>query len=123
MSKRDDTSVTYSSGNVFADMGLSNPDDRLVKARLASRIYDVIEARGWTQKHAASVLGVSQPDVSKVTRGQVGEFSVSRLMSFLAKLDNRVTITISSDELPTQEIAILEAGSISKKTPRPELSK
>ena len=106
MSDRDDTSVTYGSGNVFADMGMSNHEDRRIKARLASRIYDVIEARGWTQKHAASVLGVSQPDVSKVTRGQVREFSVSRLLGFLTKLDNRVTITLSSDELPTQEIVI-----------------
>lgn len=106
MSERDDTSVTYGSGNVFADLGLPNPEERLVKARLASRIYDVIEARGWTQKHTAEVLGVSQPDVSKITRGQLREFSVSRLISFLAKLNNRVTITLSSDELPTQEIVI-----------------
>ena len=106
MSERDDTSVTYGSGNVFADMGLSNPEDRLVKARLASRIHDVIEARGWTQKHAAGVLGVSQPDVSKIIRGQLREFSLSRLMGFLAKLDNRVTITVSSEGLPTQEIVV-----------------
>ena len=110
MSDRDDTSVTHGSGNAFADMGLANPEDRLVKARLASRIYDVIEARGWTQKHAAQVLGVSQPDVSKVTRGQLREFSVSRLLGFLTKLDNRVTITLSSDELPTQEIVIAADG-------------
>ncbi len=122
MSKRDDTSVTHGSGNVFADIGLSNPEDRLVKARLASRIYDVLEARGWTQKHAASVLGVSQPDVSKVTRGQVREFSVSRLMGFLAKLDNRVTITLSSDELPTQEI-VIAVGEAVAKTVQTEISR
>ncbi len=111
MSKRDDTSVTYGNGNVFTDMGMSNPEDRLIKARLASRIHDVIEARSWTQKHTAEVLGVSQPDVSKITRGQLREFSVSRLLNFLAKLDNRVTITVSSSELPTQEI-IIATGSV-----------
>ena len=110
MSKRDDTSITRGSGNVFADLGLPNPEERLVKARLASRIYDVIKARGWTQKHTAGVLGVSQPDVSKITRGQLREFSVSRLMDFLAKLDNRVTITLSSNELPTQEIIVAAAN-------------
>lgn len=98
--------MTYGSGNVFADMGLPNPEERLVKARLAGRIHDVILVRGWTQKHAAGVLGVSQPDVSKITRGQLREFSVARLLGFLAKLDNRVTITLSGDELPTQEIVI-----------------
>lgn len=122
MSERDDTSVTHGGGNVFADMGLSNPEDRLVKARLASRIYDMIEARGWTQKHAAEVLGVSQPDVSKVTRGQVKEFSMSRLMGFLAKLDNRVTITLSSDELPTQEI-VIAAGEASAEKVQAEISR
>lgn len=113
MSERDDTSITRGSGNVFADLGLPNPEERLVKARLASRIYDVIEARGWTQKHTAEVLRVSQPDVSKITRGQLREFSVSRLMGFLTKLDNRVTITVSSDELPTQEI-VVAAGALTE---------
>lgn len=115
MSERDDTSITRGSGNVFADMGAPNADEKLVKARLASRIYDVMKARGWTQKHTAEVLGVSQPDVSKMTRGQLREFSVSRLMSFLAKLNNRVTITVSGNELPTQEIVIAAAGTITEK--------
>lgn len=115
MSERDDASITRGSGNVFADMGAPNADEKLVKARLASRTYDVLEARGWTQKHTAEVLGVSQPDVSQITRGQLREFSVSRLMSFLAKLDNRVTITLNSDELPTQEI-VVEAN-ITEETP------
>ena len=102
----EDNSVTVGSGNVFADMGLPNPEERLLKARLAGRIHDVIEARGWTQKRTAEVLGVTQPDVSRITRGQLREFSVARLLSFLTKLENRITITLKSDDLPTQEIVI-----------------
>lgn len=46
LSRRDDTSITRGSGSVCADLGLPNPEERVVKARLASRIYDVVEAQG-----------------------------------------------------------------------------
>lgn len=96
------------SGNVFADLGLPNPEERLLKARLASAIYDIIEERGWTQNHSAEVLGVSQPDVSKMTRGILKDFSVERLLAFLGKLDQRVTITLHDEKavLPPKEIVI-----------------
>ena len=96
------------SGNVFADLGLPNPEERLLKARLASAIYDIIEERGWTQTHTATVLGVSQPDVSKLTRGILKDFSVERLLAFLGKLDQRVTITLQDETavLPPKEIVI-----------------
>lgn len=97
-----------SSGNVFADLGLAHPEERLLKAKLASRIYSIIESRGWTQTHTASVLGISQPDVSKLSNGILKNFSVERLLAFLAKLDNRVTITLEDEAqtLPPQEIVL-----------------
>ena len=106
--KRDDTSVVYGSGNVFADLGLPNPEQLLLKARLASMIYDVIEARGWTQKHAADIMGIKQPDVSDITRGRLTNFSAERLINLLGKLDQRVTITVQDEsrDLPPQEIVI-----------------
>ncbi len=110
---KDDTTVTEGSGNVFADMGLSNPEERLLKARLASMIYDVTEARGWTQKRSAEVLGVTQPDVSNLVNGRLKNFSVERLLHFLSKLDQRVTITVQDETSgrPPQEIVIAaEAG-------------
>ena len=106
--ERDDTSVTYGSGNVFADLGLPNPEQLLLKARLASMIYDVIEARGWTQTHAAEVMGIKQPDVSDITRGRLTNFSAERLIHLLGKLDQRVTITVrdEKEEVPPKEIVI-----------------
>ena len=114
MSKQD-IEYEIGSGNVFADLGLPNPEERLLKARLASTIYDIIEERGWTQKHAAEVLGVSQPDVSKMTRGILKDFSVERLLHFLSRLEQRVTITVQDEtnRLPSREITIL-ANKISK---------
>ncbi len=107
-----DIDYEVGSGNVFADLGLPNPEERKLKANLAGMIYEIIEARGWTQKHTAEVLGVTQPDVSKMTRGILRDFSVERLLHFLSKLDQRVTITVSGDERPTQEIVIAASASV-----------
>lgn len=96
------------SGNVFADLGLANPKERQLKAQLASMIYDIITSRGWTQQHTADVLEISQPDVSKMSNGILKNFSVERLLEFLAKLEQRVTITIDDEQnkLPSQKIVI-----------------
>jgi predicted XRE-type DNA-binding protein len=99
---------TVGSGNVFADLDLPNPEERLLKARLASLIYDAIEHRGWTQVYTAEVLGISQPDVSDISRGRLKNFSVERLLYFLSKLEHRVTIRVENqkDKLPAKEIVI-----------------
>ena len=104
----DNTTVTRGSGNVFADMGLPNPEERLVKARLARLINKAIKQRGWTQQHTAEVLGITQPKVSDMSRGRLKNFSVEKLMGFLTQLDHRVTITVESekDKLPPHEIVI-----------------
>ena len=104
----DNTTITRGSGNVFADMGLPNPEERLLKARLASLIYDTIETREWTQNHTAKLLGITQPDVSNICRGRLKTFSVERLLNFLSKLDQRVTITVQDEQqdLPPHEIVI-----------------
>lgn len=89
--------VTPSSGNVFADMGLPNPEERLLKAKLARLVNKAIEGKAWTQTDTAKVLGITQPDVSDLSRGRLKNFSVERLLQFLSRLERRVTITISSD--------------------------
>ena len=102
-----DIEYEVGSSNVFADLGLSNPEGHLLKAQLASLIYDLIEERGWTQEHTAKVLGITQPDVSKLTRGILKDFSVERLLYFLSGLTHRVAITISKRaDLPPEEIVI-----------------
>jgi predicted XRE-type DNA-binding protein len=105
MSKKD-IEYTRSSGNVFADMGFENPEEEQLKARLARLVNRTIKRRGWTQKHAATVLGIAQPSVSDLNRGLLEHFSVERLMNFLALLDHQVTITVSGDDFPAEEISI-----------------
>jgi predicted XRE-type DNA-binding protein len=106
--KLDDKQITVSSGNVFADMGLSNPEERLLKARLASLINDAIEEYGWTQQKAADYLGLEQPHISDLGRGRLSRFSVERLLYLLDKLERHVTITVrrKKGSKPLEEIVV-----------------
>lgn len=86
--------VVSGSGNVFADLGLSNPEERLVKAELAMKISETITNQKLTQVQAAEILGIDQPKVSALTRGKLKDFSVERLIKFLNILGNDVEIRV-----------------------------
>lgn len=94
MRARDDTDYTESSGNVFADLGLPDPEQALAKAELARAISAVIAERHLTQRDAAELLGIDQPKVSALSRGRLSGFSIDRLLRFLLALDRDVQITI-----------------------------
>ena len=83
-----------SCGNVFADIGLPSADEHLVKAKLVFKIDGLMRERGLKQIEAASLLGVKQPDISKMLRGDFRQFSVERLMRFLVALGQHVEIVI-----------------------------
>lgn len=88
--------VTESSGNVFADLGLPDPDEELTKAQLASQIRQVVKRRRLTQVAAASVMGIDQPKVSALLNGRLGNFSSERLMRLLTALGQDVEITVKA---------------------------
>jgi predicted XRE-type DNA-binding protein len=88
--------VTGSSGNVFADMGLPEPDEELTKAQLASHIRQAIKRRRLTQQAAASLMGIDQPKVSALLNGRLANFSSERLMRLLTTLGQDVEITIKA---------------------------
>jgi len=94
MSKK--VQVEQSSGNVFADIGLSNPEERLAKADLAIRIAETIRARRLTQTEAARMLKIDQPKISRLLRGQLSGFSTERLMHFLTMLGRDVEIIVKA---------------------------
>jgi predicted XRE-type DNA-binding protein len=86
--------ITEGSGNVFADLGLPNAEERKTKAELAYQISTIITERGLTQTQAGDILGIEQPHVSNLVRGRLSGFSVERLMSFLTVLDRDVEIIV-----------------------------
>jgi predicted XRE-type DNA-binding protein len=83
-----------SSGNVFADLGLKNPEELLAKAELVQRICDIIAARKLTQVRAAKLLGIDQPKVSALMRGRLDGFSTDRLFRLQSALGSGVEIII-----------------------------
>jgi predicted XRE-type DNA-binding protein len=85
-----------SSGNVFADLGLPNPEEALAKAELAHKIAEVMHARRLTQVQTAELLGVDQPKISALVRGQLAGFSLERLMRFLLLLGQDIKITVQA---------------------------
>jgi predicted XRE-type DNA-binding protein len=94
MARRANEKIQESSGNVFADLGFPNPEREQLKARLTLQIYRLIKSRKLTQTAAGEILGIKQPHVSSLMRGQSGAFSVERLMEFLTTLGQDVEITV-----------------------------
>ena len=86
--------VVSGSGNVFADLGLPNPEERLAKAQLVHRISEIIKERKLTQVEAGAILGIDQAKVSKLVRGRLSEFSTSTLLDYLTRLDQDVEIIV-----------------------------
>lgn len=89
--------VIESSGNVFQDLNIPDAEEYLVKAKLAHQINTLTQKLGLkTQAEAAKYLGVDQPKISAIRRGQLTDFSLERLMGYLNKLDQDVTIVIQA---------------------------
>ena len=85
-----DIDYTESSGNVFHDLGLSNPEEALAKSEIASKIHDIIKEKKLTQAKAAKNLEISQPKVALLLRRYLTDFSLERLLRFLNDLGQDV---------------------------------
>jgi len=94
MSKDRETKIRKGSENVFADLGYSDSGTHLLKAQLVSRIDEIISEQKLTQTQAAQLMGLSQPDVSRLLKGQFRDISVDRIMRMLTRLGCKVDIVI-----------------------------
>jgi predicted XRE-type DNA-binding protein len=94
MKKRASIPVERGSGNVFADLGRPDAEAHLLKAELVAQIDGIIRERRMTQAQAAALLGISQPDVSRLLRGNFRDHSVERLLRLLTGLGRDVEIVI-----------------------------
>jgi predicted XRE-type DNA-binding protein len=82
------------SRNVFKDLGMPNAEEHFIKAQLVFKIDTLMKERSLKQIEAADLLGIKQPDVSKMLRGEFRQFSVERLLRFLVALDQDVEIVV-----------------------------
>jgi predicted XRE-type DNA-binding protein len=99
--------ITVGSGNVFADLGIPNPEQELLKAELTMQIYRIIKQRNLTQTQAGKILGISQPHVSALARNRAGNFSVGRLLDFLTALGQNVEITVKPARKEQGEMSVV----------------
>jgi predicted XRE-type DNA-binding protein len=101
--------VVEGSGNVFADLGLPNPKQELLKAQLTLQIYGILKDSGMTQVEIAKILGVQQPQVSLLMRNRAGNFSVGRLMEFLTALRRDIEITVRPTRKEHGALSVISA--------------
>lgn len=94
MSKKNGIAIRRGTANVFADLGFPNADTHLLKAQLMSRVQDTLQDRKLTQTEAARVTGISQPDLSRMLKGQFRDVSVERIMRMLIRLGCEVDIVV-----------------------------
>jgi predicted XRE-type DNA-binding protein len=99
--------IEEGSGNVFADLGLPNPEQELLKARLTLQIHKIVKARGLTQTQAGQLLGIKQPHVSALMRNRAGNFSIGRLIEFLTTLGQDVEITVKPTRKAQGEMSVV----------------
>jgi len=86
--------VTRSTGNVFADLGLPRAEEKQTQVRLAVAINQIIHERRLSQTQAAELLKLNQPKISALANYQLEGFSVERLMRFLNALGRDVEIVV-----------------------------
>jgi predicted XRE-type DNA-binding protein len=94
----DDTKIELGSGNVFADLGLPDAEERLLKAELVFKIAQLTEKKGLTQAQIAKRTALDQPKVSRLLNGHFSGFSIDRLFAILNRLGHSVEVRISPRE-------------------------
>ena len=105
-----DLEIEAGSGNVFADIGMPNPEEALAKAELARQINLILEAKKITQTEAGRILGIPQPRVSDLARGRLVKFSLEKLLDFAKRLGNDIVIRIAPSKSPTLRVAVRRAS-------------
>ena len=96
MNRKAPIKIHRGSDNIFADLGFPDAETHLLKAQLVNRLQQAIDGQDLTQSAAARVMGVSQPDVSRMLRGQFRDISVERIMRMLNKLGCEIDISIKA---------------------------
>ena len=90
------TQIEHGSANVYADLGIADAQEMLVKAQLATKIGEIIKRRKLTQIQAAELLGIPQPKLSNLLRGQFRGISETKMIDCLTRLGRNVEIVVKT---------------------------
>lgn len=86
--------VEVGSGNIFADLDLPDAEAHFLKVQIVSEVYRLTNERKLTQAQAGKRMGITQPEVSRMFKGNFREYSIERLMEFLTAFDRDVEIVV-----------------------------
>ena len=95
MKHRKKIAFEESSGNIYADLGLEDSDELLARARIGVFVFKLLKDRNLRQREMAAILGIAQPEVSHLMNGHFSRFTTDKLLDFLKKLGQKVTIQVS----------------------------
>jgi predicted XRE-type DNA-binding protein len=101
--------VEVGSGNVFADLSLPGADKLQIKSGLTIEIARAIRERGFTQAEAAERMGLTQPKVSSLLRGEFSNFSERKLMDCLSRLGYDIEIRMRKTSRPVGHLMLVHA--------------
>jgi predicted XRE-type DNA-binding protein len=102
--------IDVGSENIFADIGLPNPEEHLLKAQLMVAIIDQVRRRKLTQKRAAAIVGLKQPELSRITGGRPNGFSADRLIQVLRRLGVDIQITMRPNPRRAGRVSVKSIG-------------
>jgi len=91
----DELDVIRGSDNPFRDVGLSDPDTKLMKADLAAGIIRILRERALSGARAAALAGVTEADISRIRNADLNRFTIDRLVRILNRLDSRMQVAVS----------------------------
>jgi predicted XRE-type DNA-binding protein len=100
--------IEIGSGNIFADLGLDDAEELYTRSALGIQVMKTIRENGLSQKEAGKLLALKQPEVSAIMRAKFSRFSQERLIGFLNKLEQKVTIQVSRHRRgePYQQVTV-----------------
>ncbi len=107
MTNKDDIVFEDGSDNIFADLGIKESDELFTRAQIGFHVLTLIKDKKLKQKEASVLLGIAQPDVSHLMNGHFSRFTADKLLDFLRRLDQTVSITIRPHKQgePYQQVA------------------
>lgn len=101
-----ESSLSDSTGNVYADAGYRNPEEMLLKSRIAMQIYYAVRDKELTQQEAADILGTDHAKVSRILSGKLRGFTVDRLLRYLVALGVDVEIKLKNKPKSRKKAAL-----------------
>ncbi|ADE13952.1 conserved hypothetical protein [Nitrosococcus halophilus Nc 4] len=90
----EEVEIVRGSGNIYRDLGYADAEARQMRAELVAEIIGILRERKLTQRKAADITGLAQPDISRIKNADLKGFTIDRLVTVLNRLNRHVEIRV-----------------------------